>query len=106
VSEKHGRKKVSAGVAIKLHGRSGEGDAKGRQEFERAGVYISRRRVAGIGSPVEFEDYTAAGCDGRQENVVIQCKGRVVRTDPTGASAMVRCGLAYRLVRVREELVI
>ncbi len=53
-----------------------------------AGVYIRSDASLEVGSPVEFEISLPPEVTGGKEDVVIQCRGRVVRTDePTGASA-------------------
>jgi len=75
-------------LPIKLHSDETSGDAKGTTgNLSAAGVYIRADASLEIGSPVEFEITLPPDVTGGQENVVIQCKGRVVRTDPTGASA-------------------
>ena len=74
-------------LPIKVHKDAG-GDAKGiTANLSAAGVYIRADASLEIGSPVEFEITLPPDVTGGQENVIIQCKGRVVRTDPTGASA-------------------
>jgi hypothetical protein len=74
-------------LPIKLHSESASGDAKGTTgNLSAAGVYIRADAALEIGSPVEFEITLPPEVTGGQENVVIQCKGRVVRSDPTGAS--------------------
>jgi hypothetical protein len=74
-------------LPIKLHGESASGDAKGTTgNLSAAGVYIRADASLDVGSPVEFEITLPPDVTGGQENVTIQCKGRVVRTDPTGAS--------------------
>ncbi|MGB7607782.1 MAG: PilZ domain-containing protein, partial [Candidatus Sulfotelmatobacter sp.] len=62
-------------------------DTKGLTgNLSAAGVYIRADASLEIGSPVEFEITLPPDVTGGQENVVIQCKGRVVRADPTGTS--------------------
>ena len=74
-------------LPIKLHSDAASGDAKGTTgNLSAAGVYIRADASLEIGSPVEFEITLPPDVTGGQENVVIQCKGRVVRTDPTGAT--------------------
>ena len=51
-----------------------------------AGVYIRADASLEIGSPVEFEITLPPDVTGGQENVTIQCKGRVVRS-PTRRGA-------------------
>lgn len=74
-------------LPIKLHSEKTSGDAKGTTgNLSAAGVYIRADASLDVGSPVEFEITLPPDMTGGQENVTIQCKGRVVRTDPTGAS--------------------
>jgi hypothetical protein len=74
-------------LPIKLHSEKASGDAKGTTgNLSAAGVYIRADASLDVGSPVEFEITLPPDMTGGQENVTIQCKGRVVRTDPTGAS--------------------
>ena len=71
-------------LPIKIH--KGETDAKGvTGNLSAAGVYIRADAAMEIGSPVEFEITLPPEMTGGQENVTIQCKGRVVRSDETGA---------------------
>ena len=46
-----------------------------------AGVYITADASLEVGSPVEFEIALPPEMTGAKENVMIQCRGRVVRTD-------------------------
>lgn len=74
-------------LPIKVHKEGTGGDATGTTgNLSAAGVYIRADASLEIGSPVEFEITLPPDMTGGQENVVIQCKGRVVRTDPTGTS--------------------
>jgi hypothetical protein len=74
-------------LPIKLHSESKSGDAAGTTgNLSAAGVYIRADASLDVGSPVEFEITLPPDVTGGRENVVIACKGRVVRTDPTGAS--------------------
>ena len=74
-------------LPIKIHKESESGEAKGTTEnLSAAGVYIRADAALEIGSPVEFEITLPPEVTGAPENVVIQCKGRVVRTDPSGSS--------------------
>ena len=75
-------------LPIKIHHENTAGDAKGLTgNLSAAGVYIRADAALEIGSPVEFEITLPPDVTGGTENVTIQCKGRVVRADPTGASA-------------------
>jgi len=72
-------------LPIKIH-KGDSGDAKGvTGNLSAAGVYIRADASMEIGSPVEFEITLPPEMTGGQENVTIQCKGRVVRADETGA---------------------
>lgn len=70
-------------LPIKVHQE--KGDTKGTTgNLSAAGVYIRADASMEIGSPVEFEITLPPEMTGGQENVTIQCKGRVVRADETG----------------------
>lgn len=85
VAEARTGKRFPLELPIKIHKESAGGDAKGTTgNLSAAGVYIRADASLEIGSPVEFEITLPPEVTGGQENVVIQCKGRVVRTDPTG----------------------
>ena len=72
-------------LPIKIHRAEASGDAKGvTGNLSAAGVYIRADASLDIGSPVEFEITLPPEVTGGQENVTIQCKGRVVRSDDTG----------------------
>ena len=72
-------------LPIKIHKGETGGDAKGvTGNLSAAGVYIRADASMEIGSPVEFEITLPPEMTGGQENVTIQCKGRVVRADETG----------------------
>jgi hypothetical protein len=72
-------------LPIKIHQGDTGGDAKGvTGNLSAAGVYIRADSSMDIGSPVEFEITLPPEMTGGQENVTIQCKGRVVRSDETG----------------------
>ena len=93
-------------LPIKIHKESAPGEAQGTTgNLSAAGVYIRADATLDVGSPVEFEITLPADVTGGQESVVIQCKGRVVRTDPSGASEEgkgVACVIdSYEFVRNR-----
>ena len=72
-------------LPIKIHTSAASGDAKGvTGNLSAAGVYIRADASLDIGSPVEFEITLPPEMTGGTENVKIQCKGRVVRSDETG----------------------
>ena len=87
VSEARTGKRFPLEVPIKVHKEGTGGDAMGLTgNLSAAGVYIRADASLDVGSPVEFEITLPPDVTGGQENVVIQCKGRVVRTDPSGTS--------------------
>ena len=87
VSEARTGKRFPLHLPIKLHNEGESGEAKGTTgNLSAAGVYIRADASMEIGSPVEFEITLPPDVTGGQENVVIQCKGRVVRSDPSGKS--------------------
>jgi PilZ domain len=88
VSEARTGKRFPLELPIKVHKEGTASDAKGLTgNLSAAGVYIRADASLDVGSPVEFEITLPPDVTGGMENVVIQCKGRVVRTDPTGATA-------------------
>jgi hypothetical protein len=88
VSEARTGKRFPLELPIKIHKENAGADSSGLTgNLSAAGVYIRADASLEIGSPVEFEITLPPDVTGGQENVVIQCKGRVVRTDPSGASA-------------------
>jgi hypothetical protein len=88
VAEARTGKRFPLELPIKIHDEHASGDTKGLTgNLSAAGVYIKANAALEIGSPVEFEITLPPDVTGGTENVTIQCKGRVVRTDPTGASA-------------------
>ena len=73
-------------LPIKIHKENASGEAKGLTgNLSAAGVYIRADAAMEIGSPVEFEITLPPEMTGGQENLTIQCKGRVVRADATGS---------------------
>src|SRR3982074_185306 len=74
-------------LPVKIHKDDASSDSKGiTGNLSAAGVYIRADASMEIGSPVEFEITLPPDVTGGKENVTIQCKGRVVRADPTGSS--------------------
>ncbi len=77
-------------LPIKIHKEDSAGGASGvTGNLSAAGVYIRADASLEVGSPVEFEIALPPEVTGGKEDVVIQCRGRVVRTDepsPGGAS--------------------
>jgi PilZ domain len=87
VSEARTGKRFPLELPIKIHEEKAGGDTKGLTgNLSAAGVFIRADASLEIGSPVEFEITLPPDVTGGQENVTIQCKGRVVRSDPTGTS--------------------
>ena len=88
MSEARTGKRFPLHLPIKIHGEGAVAEATGMTgDLSAAGVYIRADASLDVGSPVEFEITLPPDVTGGAENVVIQCKGRVVRTDPTGATA-------------------
>ena len=84
MSEARTGKRFPLELPIKIH-KGESGDAKGvTGNLSAAGVYIRADASMEVGSPVEFEITLPPEMTGGQENVTIQCKGRVVRADETG----------------------
>jgi hypothetical protein len=89
-------------LPIKIHQTGASGDANGMTgDLSAAGVYIKADASLDIGSPVEFEITLPPEMTGGTENVKIQCKGRVVRTDESGDEGRgVACVIdSYEFVR-------
>ena len=88
MSEARTGKRFPLELPIKIHKEGASSDSNGTTgDLSAAGVYIRADASLDVGSPVEFEITLPPDVTGGQENVVIQCKGRVVRTDPSGSSA-------------------
>jgi len=92
VSEARTGKRFPLELPIKIHKSDSSGDASGvTGNLSAAGVYIRADSSLDVGSAVEFEIALPPEMTGAQENVVIQCRGRVVRTDePAGSSTEAR----------------
>src|SRR5215813_13063406 len=92
VSEARTGKRFPLELPIKIH-RAEEGGLHSgvTGNLSAAGVYIRADSSLDVGSAVEFEIALPPEMTGAQENVVIQCRGRVVRTDePAGSSTEAR----------------
>jgi PilZ domain len=63
---------------IKIHGLE-KGSVTGN--MSAAGVYIRGNAALDVGSSVEFEIALPPELTGGNENVIVQCRGRVVRKD-------------------------
>ena len=93
VSEARTGKRFPLELPIKIHGMA-QGGVTGN--MSAAGVYIRGNPALDIGSNVEFEIALPPELTGGNENVVVQCKGRVVRKD--GGQQPRRSRLGVRLV--------
>jgi hypothetical protein len=102
VSEARTGKRFPLELPIRIHRSDSVGEHEGvTGNLSAAGVYIKADESFEIGSPVEFEITLPAEATGGQEDVVIQCRGRVVRADESGGN---RSGVAcvidsYEFVR-------
>ena len=76
-------------LPIKIHKEDSAGEISSGMtgDLSAAGVYIRANAALEVGSPVEFEITLPPEVTGGKEDVVIQCRGRVVRTDEPNASA-------------------
>ena len=75
-------------LPIKIHKEQEAGEHSGiTGNLSAAGVYMRADASLEVGSTVEFEIALPPEVTGATENVVIQCRGRVVRTDEPGPSS-------------------
>ena len=73
-------------LPIKIHRAEEGGQHSGvTGNLSAAGVYIRADASLEVGSNVEFEITLPPEVTGAKENVVVQCRGRVVRTDEPAA---------------------
>ncbi len=86
MSEARTGKRFPLELPIKIHKSEDTGQHAGvTGNLSAAGVYIRADAALEIGSAVEFEIALPPEVTGAKEPVVVQCRGRVVRTDePTG----------------------
>jgi hypothetical protein len=97
VSDARTGKRFPLELPIKIHKADTGGDSSGvTGNLSAAGVYIRADASLEVGSSVEFEIALPPEVTGAQENVIIQCRGRVVRTDEpaTGSSPTEARGVA------------
>jgi len=88
VAEARTGKRFPLQLPIKIHKEDAVVDTSGiTGNLSAAGVYIRADAALEVGSPVEFEITLPPEVTGGKEDVVIQCRGRVVRTDEPNASA-------------------
>ncbi len=93
VSEARTGKRFPLELPIKIHKQDAGGESSGvTGNLSAAGVYIRADANLDMGSSVEFEITLPPDVTGGKEDVVIQCRGRVVRTDEpaSGGSAEAR----------------
>jgi hypothetical protein len=88
VTEARTGKRFPLHLPIKIHKEDTAVESSGMTgDLSAAGVYIRADAALEVGSPVEFEITLPPEVTGGKDNVVIQCRGRVVRTDEPNASA-------------------
>jgi hypothetical protein len=82
VAEARTGKRFPLELPIKIHKAEQSGEASGvTGNLSAAGVYIKADAALEVGSNVEFEITLPPEVTGAKENVVVQCRGRVVRAD-------------------------
>src|SRR5437868_14925787 len=87
VSEARTGKRFPLELPIKIHRAEENGQHSGvTGNLSAAGVYIRADATLDVGSNVEFEIALPPEMTGATEDVVIQCRGRVVRKDDPGGS--------------------
>jgi len=88
VSDARTGKRFPLELPIKIHKETESGEHNGvTGNLSAAGVYIRADAALEVGSNVEFEITLPPEVTGAKENVVVQCRGRVVRTDEPSAKA-------------------
>ena len=89
-------KRFPVELPIKIHRTDENTDTSGvTGNLSAAGVYIRADSSLDVGSSVEFEIALPPEMTGAKDNVIIQCRGRVVRTDgPAGSSPTEARGVA------------
>lgn len=88
VSDARTGKRFPLELPIKIHKEEDSGEHSGMTgNLSAAGVYIRADAALDVGSNVEFEITLPPEVTGAKENVVVQCKGRVVRTDEPAGTA-------------------
>jgi hypothetical protein len=89
VSDARTGKRFPLQLPIKIHKGDAASETSGMTgNLSAAGVYIRSDAALEVGSPVEFEITLPPEVTGGKEDVVIQCRGRVVRTDEPSAGAV------------------
>lgn len=86
MSEARTGKRFPLELPIKIHQSDERDEHAGMTgNLSAAGVYIKADAALEIGSAVEFEIVLPPEVTGAAENVLVQCRGRVVRKDaPAG----------------------
>jgi hypothetical protein len=89
VSEARTGKRFPLHLPIKIHKEDTAGETHNGMtgDLSAAGMYIRADASLEVGSPVEFEITLPPEVTGGKDDVVIQCRGRVVRTDEPKGSA-------------------
>jgi hypothetical protein len=86
VTEARTGKRFPLHLPIKIHKEDATIETAGMTgDLSAAGVYIRADASLEVGSPVEFEITLPPEVTGGKDDVVIQCRGRVVRTDEPNA---------------------
>ena len=97
MSEARTGKRFPLELPIKIHKAEENGEHSGvTGNLSAAGVYIRADASLEVGSNVEFEITLPPEVTGAKEGVVVQCRGRVVRTDdlPAGSGPSESRGVA------------
>ncbi len=82
MSEARTGKRFPLELPIKIHRAEENGQHSGvTGNLSAAGVYIRADAALEVGSNVEFEISLPPEVTGAKEPVIVQCRGRVVRTD-------------------------
>src|SRR5208283_4028897 len=82
VSEARTGKRFPVELPIKIHREGESAESTGiTGDLSAAGVYIRADATLEVGSNVEFEIALPPEVTGAKEPVIVQCRGRVVRTD-------------------------
>lgn len=88
MSEARTGKRFPLHLPIKIHKEDAADNTSGMTgNLSAAGVYIRADAALEVGSPVEFEITLPPEVTGGKDDVVIQCRGRVVRTDEPNSTA-------------------
>jgi len=88
VSDARTGKRFPLQLPIKIHRADERGEHRGvTGNLSAAGVYIRADAALEMGSTVEFEIALPPEVTGAKEDVIIQCRGRVVRTDDPAAGS-------------------